>query len=88
MVDPVIGAAALTVLGGLMSSMLQREQAQKESEKAAKIAERARQDALARDARDRVAAAQQNQLSTIRGMGDGEQDAIGQLMAAIGRTAR
>ena len=92
MVEPVtatyIGGAALTALGTLMGTLMQQQQAKKAQEEARKAEERARRDAFAREARDRVGQAEQTQLSTIRGMGDGEQDAIGQLMAALGRTAR
>lgn len=88
MVDPVIGAAALTVLGGLMSGMMQRNDAKSAAKSAAREAEKNRQAALEKEARDRVAQAQQNQLGTARAMGQGEQDALGQLITALARTAR
>lgn len=86
--DPIIGAAALTALGGLMGSMM-NQQAQKKA-----LEEQRRQAALQmsfqreQSAKDRLQNAQGQMLQTVGGMGDREQGALGQLMAALQRTAR
>lgn len=85
---PVIAAAALTAIGSLMGQMMQ-QQAQEEA-----LREQRRQSDINRafqreqDSKSRLANAQQGMIQTVGQMGQGEQGAIGQLMAALQRTQR
>lgn len=80
-VDPVYGAAGMTAAAGLLTALM-NQQAQKEAQ------ERAERLAKEEAARQRLAQAQQNQLGIIQGMGKGEQDALGTLIASLKSTAR
>lgn len=75
--DPVIGAAALGGVSQLFTQLMAQEAA----------AEQAR---LAREeeAKKRLAQAQRDQISIAGRMGESEQGAINQLMAALARTQR
>jgi hypothetical protein len=81
MAAPVIAAAGLTAAAGLFQALMQQEAAKEQA---------ARQEQMAREAaaRDRLAQAQRDQLSTVQSMGQGEQSAISNLMAALARTQR
>lgn len=85
---PLIAAAALTAIGGLMQNMMQ-QQAQKEALEEQRR-QTAQQMAFQREtqSRDRVAQSQNQQLQTVGAMGDREQGALGNLMAALQRTQR
>jgi hypothetical protein len=80
-VDPVIGAAGLAAASGLFTALMQQQSAKEQAE---------RQERLEREraARERLQQAQQNQLSIVKGMGEGEQNAIGNLISVLMRTAR
>jgi uncharacterized protein HemX len=81
MVAPIIIAAAVSAAAGLMQQMQQQQQAKEEAERALAIQRERESHAQLQDA-------QKQQLGQINGMGRGEQDAIGQMMAALQRTAR
>lgn len=86
--NPVIGAAALGALGSLFGAMMnQQSQAEALAEQRRQAA---RQMAFQREqsAKDRLQTAQGNMLQTVGAMGDREQGALGQLMAALQRTQR
>lgn len=78
---PVVAAAGITAGVALLQQLMQAEAAKKAQEEADK---RAREAAAAQ----RLQQAEQNQLSTVQHMGQQEQSAIGNLMAALQRTAR
>lgn len=78
---PVIAAAGITAGVGLLQALMQQEAAKKAAEEERKMRE-------AEMAAARLRQAEQNQLSTVQHMGQAEQSAIGNLMAALQRTAR
>lgn len=80
MAAPVIAAGIMAGVG-LLQSLMQQEAAKKAA------AEQERRDREAAAAA-RLQNAEQNQLSTVRNMGQQEQSAIGNLMAALQRTQR
>ena len=81
MVEPVIGAAGLQVAGGLFQQLMAAEQAKQAQAQAERMA---REEAE----RQRLRQAEQNQLQTVKDVGQGEQQAINQLMSVLMRTAR
>ena len=78
---PVLASAGLSSAAGLFMALMQQNAAKKAAEEQAK---RDREAA----ARARLAQAEQNQLNTVKDMGQNEQSAINNLMAALMRTAR
>lgn len=80
-VDPVIGAAGLSAAAGLFTALM-NQNAQREAQ------ERAERLAREEAARQRLAQAQQDQLKIVGGMGQGEQNALGTLIATLQKTAR
>lgn len=81
MVAPVIAAAGITAGAALLQQLQAQEQAKQQA------AEMAYQSRL-QDARSRMAQADQNELNSIQQMGQGEQSAINNLIAALMRTSR
>lgn len=81
MVAPVIGAAGIGAAAGLFQQLMAAEQAKQAQAHAEQMA---REEAE----RQRLRQAEQNQLQTVKDMGQGEQSAINNLMAVLMRTAR
>jgi flagellar biosynthesis/type III secretory pathway protein FliH len=81
MVVPLVAAAGVTAAAGLMQALMQQQQQKEAQEQAEKMARE-------QDARQRLAQAERDQLSTIQGMGQGEQSALGNLIAVLQRSAR
>lgn len=81
MVAPVIAAAGVAAAAGLLQNLM----AQEAAKKAAAEQEKREREAAARA---RLAQAEQNQLGTVKDMGQNEQSAINNLMAVLMRTAR
>jgi len=80
-VAPVIAAAGISAAAGLFQNLMAQEAAKQAA------AEQEKRDREAA-ARARLAQAEQNQLNTVKDMGQNEQSAINNLMAALMRTAR
>ncbi len=81
MVAPLVAAAGVTALAGLLQGLQQQQAAKEAQEQAYKIAKE-------QEAQKRLAQAEQQQLQQIQGMGQGEQGALGNLIAVLQRTAR
>lgn len=86
--SPLVAAAGLSSASGLLQMLMGRQQAQEQAQAALEAEERARKEREAREKRDRLAQAEQNQLSQINAMGQGEQSALGNLLAVLARSAR
>lgn len=81
MAAPVVAAAGLSAAAGLLQTLMQQQIRKEADERAYKIAKE-------REAVERLNQAQRDQLGVIQNMGQGEQSALGNLIAVLQRTAR
>lgn len=79
--DPVTAAAAMQGASGLLTQIMQQQMAEEAAARKAKLDRE-------QMAASRLAQAEQSHLGAIQGMGQGEQSALGNLIAALQRTVR